>query len=121
MKELRPITLEPITISIEPKTSLLVLKQGESEIKVTRTQVIGLRKLQNGEIEGGVYTSAILPRNQFRKTDDTIVATCDTNDEKHTVVIKKHRKTDDLQRIFDYVEKHRGKIAWDNDFRGRRR
>lgn len=121
MKELKQVTLEPIQISIEPKTSLLILKQGDSEVKITRTQVRRLKSLKEGEIEDNAFVSLVPQRNRFQMNADTgvIVASTKNGDKDETVVIKKHRKIDDLQRIFDFVEKHKGRIAWDNDFKGK--
>lgn len=120
MAELKKVSLDPVRLSIEPKTKLLVIEQDGNEIKVTRNQVNNLRKLREGSFDGNVFTSTIIPRNRFQMdANGSIVATCINEYNNDTVTIKRHRKVDDLQRIFDYVEKNKGRIAWDRDFKGK--
>ena len=120
MAEMKKVELDPVRLSIEPKTRLLVVEQDGNEIKLTRNQVNNLRKLREGAFEDNVFTSTIIPRNRFQMdANGGIVASCLNEISNDNVTIKRHRKKDDLQRIFDYVEKNKGRIAWDRDFKGR--
>ena len=120
MKELQKIELEPIQLSIEPKTRLLVIKQGTNEVKLTRDSVLGLKRLKEGKIESGVYTSTLVPRNRFVASENGSVSIiCKDDWEDNVVVIKKHKKINDYQRVLDYVGKNKTQIAWDRDSKGR--
>ena len=120
MAELKKIELNPVQLSIEPKTRLLVIKQGDNEVKLTRDGVIGLKKLREGKFESGVYTSTLLPRNRFTVAENgTITVVCKDDWEDNTVVIANHKKLDDLQRINEFVDKNKARIAWERDFKSR--
>lgn len=120
MEELKKIELEPVQLSIEPKTRLLVIKQGKNEVKFTRDAVIGMKKVSEGKIESGVYTSTILPRNRITASENgSISIICKDDWEDNIVVLKRYKKIDDYQRVLDYVDNNRAKIAWDREFRGR--
>ena len=120
MANLEVIGLKPVQLSIEPQTRLLVLKQGDNEVKITRDHVIKMKKLREGTLPNGCFTSILLPRNRFTMAENgTITVVCKDDYEDNTVVIANHKKLDDLQRINDFVDKNKAKIAWDRDFRGR--
>lgn len=120
MGNLRKIDLNPVQLSIEPQTRLLVLKQGPNEVRITRDSVINMKKLRNGEIEANAFTSTITPRNRFSLTENgTILIVCKDEWEDNTVMIANHKKLDDLQRIQDFVDHNRAKIAWEREFRGK--
>ena len=120
MEQLKKIELEPVRLSIEPQTRLLVIKQGNNEVKFTRDAVIGMKKLKEGQIENGVYTSTLIPRNRVTASENgQISIVCKDEWEDNIVVLKKKGKIDDYQRVVDYVDKNKASIAWDRDFRGR--
>ena len=120
MAELKKIELSPVQLSIEPKTRLLVIKQGDNEVKLTRDSVIGLKKLREGKFESGVYTSTLLPRNRCTVAENgSITIVCKDEFEDNVVLLANHKKLDDYQRVQDYVDKNKGRIAWERDFRGR--
>lgn len=118
--------LHPVQLSIEKPSRLLLVKQGDNVVKLTRNDVIKLDKLHKGELKdiGGktlnVFTSQLIPRNRFTVAENGyIVITCKDEFESNVVVIAIHKKLDDLQRILDFVEKNNTKIAWSKEFRGR--
>ena len=120
MEELKQIELSPINLSIEPKTRLLIIKQGKNEVKLTRDSVLDMKRLVEGKINGKVYTSTIVPRNRFTASENgSITIVCKDDWEDNVVVITKHKKIDDYQRIIDYVDKNKARIAWDREFKGR--
>jgi hypothetical protein len=120
MTELRTVDLHPVQMSIEPQTRLLVLKQGDNEVKITRDHVIKMRKLREGTLPNGCFTSLLSPRNRFTMTESgTITIACKDEWEDNTVVIANHKKLDDLQRISEFVDKNKGRIAWEREFKGR--
>lgn len=117
---LKKVTLEPVAISIEPKTHLLIIKQDNNEVKLTRNQIIGMKKLREGLIESNVYTSVLMPKNRFTKAENgQITVVCKDDWEDNVVVIDKHKKHDDFERILSFVDKNRAKIAWDKDLKRR--
>lgn len=120
MANLETISLRPVQLSIEPKTRLLVLKQGENEVKITRDHVIKMKKLREGTLPNDCFTSTLLPRNRFTVAENgTITVVCKDDWEDNVVVVSNHKKLDDLQRIQDFVDKNKGRIAWEREFKGR--
>jgi hypothetical protein len=120
MGELKKVLLDPVQLTIEPKTRLLCLKQGENEVKITRDHVNNMRKLREGKYESKVFTSTLTPRNRFSMADNgTITIVCKDDWEDNVVVITKHRKLDDLERIQEFVNANKTRIAWEREFRGR--
>ena len=49
--------LQPVQLSIEPQTRLLLVKQGENVIKLTRDSVSKLEKLRKGDVFGMYHYS----------------------------------------------------------------
>jgi hypothetical protein len=120
MEELKKVTLDPVQLSIEPQTKFLVLKQGKNEVKITRDNVINMKKLREGKIEANAFCSTLTPRNRFTVAENgTITIVCKDDWSDNVVVIANHRKLDDLQRIQDFVDKNKGRIAWEREFKGR--
>ena len=120
MNELKKTELRPVQLSIEPQTRLLVVKQGDNEVKITRDSVNAMKRLRKGEIQSGVYTSSLTPRNKFTVSENGFISiVCKDNWESNVVIIANHKKLDDLQRIEDFVNKNKARIAWERDFRGR--
>ena len=75
---------------------------------------------RNGEIKEGVYTSPIVPRCRFQVSENGYISiSCKDDINNDVVIIANHKKLDDLQRILDFVDKNKARIAWDKDFRGR--
>ena len=120
MAQLRKIDLNPVQLSIEPQTRLLVIKQGTNEVKITRDNVINMKKLREGKIEANAFTSTLTPRNRFSMAENgSILIVCKDEWEDNTVLIANHKKLDDLQRIQDFVDKNRTRIAWEREFKRR--
>ena len=120
MKELRKVDLNPVQLSIEPKTRLIVVKQGDNEVKISRDSVINMKRLREGQFETNAFISSLVPRNRFTVAENgTITIVCKDDWSDNTVVIANHRKLDDLQRIQEFVDKNKGRIAWEREFRGR--
>lgn len=120
MTELKMAELRPVQMSIEPHTRLLVLKQGENEVKITRDHVIKMKKLRDGTLPNESFTSLMSPRNRFTVAENgTITIVCKDDWEDNKVVIANHKKLDDLQRINEFVDKNKGRIAWEREFKGR--
>lgn len=120
MANLKNIDLNPVQLSIEPKTRLLVIKQGSNEVKITRDHVIKMKKLREGTLPNDCFTSTLLPRNRFTKAENgTITVVCKDDWGDNIVVIANHKKLDDLKRIQDFVDKNKTRIAWEREFKGR--
>lgn len=116
--QLKKVMLEPVQISIEPISRMLLIKQGENEIRLTRDQVNNMTRLRNHEYESDVFTSTITPRNKFQLADNgNIIATCKNDYSDDTIVIQNTKRYDDLQRIINYVDRNKPRIAWARDFR----
>lgn len=113
---LKPISKEQITLGIHPTTRMLSIKQGENVIHLTRDQVIGLKGLKEGKYETNMYTSWLSPRNKFRlQPTGCILAECTDEYNQATILINSRG----YKGIMDYVESHKGRIAWDKEFRRR--
>ena len=107
-------------MSFRPHSRLLLVKQGENVVKLTRDSVIGMRKLREGFYKEGVYTSSLIPRNRFTVAENGVInITCKDDLESNVVTIANHKKLDDLQRIIDFVDKNKARIAWEREFKGR--
>ena len=120
MANLKVLGLSPVQMSIEPMTNLLIVKQGENEVKITRDHVIKMRKLREGQLPNGCFTSTLLPRNKFTVAENgTITIQCKDDWGDNTVTVANHKKLDDLDRIEQYVNKNKTKIAWEREFRRR--
>jgi hypothetical protein len=120
MENLKKVTLDPVQLSIEPQTRLLVLKQGKNEVKITRDHVVNMKKLREGKIEANAFCSTLTPRNRFTVAENgTISIVCKDDFESNAVVVANHKKLDDLKRIEDFVNKNKGRIAWEREFKGR--
>jgi hypothetical protein len=120
MSELKMVELSPVQLEIEPKTRLLLIKQGSNEVKLGRESVMAMRKLREGKYESGVYTSSLVPRNRFTVAENgTISIVCKDDFESNAVVVANHKKLDDLKRIEEFVNKNKGRIAWEREFKGR--
>lgn len=120
MANLKTVDLKPVQLSIEPSTRLLVVKQGDNEVKITRDHVIKMRKLREGTLPNGCFTSTLLPRSRFTLTEDgTITIVCKDDWCDNVVAIANHKKLDDLQRIQDFVDKNKARIAWEREFKGK--
>ena len=48
MSNLSNLNFNPVQLSIEQGTRLLVIKQGDNEVKLTREDINGLKKLREG-------------------------------------------------------------------------
>ena len=118
MEELKKVTLDPVQLSIEPQTRLLVLKQGENEVKITRDHVINIKKLREGKIEANAFCSTLTPRTRFTVANNGYVTIVCKDDYEDNVVILTN-KLHDFKRIEEFVDKNRGRIAWEREFKGR--
>ena len=119
--KLIPIGLSPVQISIDKLTGMLELKQGQNKVKLTRDDVFNMGKLYQGKFDANGFTSSVISHQHFAVDPDGIITiSCQDEYENTTVFVKKHRKTHDLERIQEFVNHNKGRIAWDRDFRGRR-
>ena len=117
---LKKVMLEPVQLSIEPQTRLLLVQQGDNTIRMTRDQVNNLKRLRENEFEDNVFTSTIKPTNRFQKNDaGSIIASCVNDYGDDTVVIQNTKRYDDLARITAFVDQNKARIAWSRDFRRR--
>jgi hypothetical protein len=118
MENLKKVTLDPVQLSIEPQTRLLVLKQGKNEVKITRDHVVNMKKLREGKIEATAFCSTLTPRNRFTVAENgNITIVCKDDYEDNVVLLT--NKFHDLKRIEEFVDKNRGRIAWEREFKGR--
>jgi hypothetical protein len=118
MENLKKVTLDPVQLSIEPQTRLLVLKQGKNEVKITRDHVVNMKKLREGKIEANAFCSTLTPRNRFTVAENgNITIVCKDDYEDNVVLLT--NKFHDLKRIEEFVDKNRGRIAWEREFKGR--
>ena len=112
MANLKTIELNPV--------QLLVVKQGDNEVKITRDHVIKMKKLREGTLPNDCFTSLLLPRNRFTVAENgTITIVCKDEWSDNVVVIANHKKLDDLERIQQFVDKNKARIAWEKEFKGR--
>lgn len=119
MNELKKVNLDPVQLSIEANTRLLVVKQGDNEVKLTRDSVKAMRSLRNGEKQTWVNPT-LTPRNKFTVSENGFISiVCKDDWASNVVIIANHKKLDDLARIEAFVDKNRPRIAWERDFRGR--
>ena len=120
MANLKTVELKPVQLSIEPQTRLLTIKQGDNEVKITRDHVIKMKKLREGALPNESFTSTLLPRNRFTVDENgTITIVCKDEWNDNVVVIANHKKLDDLERIQQFVDKNKARIAWEREFKGR--
>lgn len=109
--------LNPVQLSIEPKTKLLVLRQNDNEVKLTRNDVNDMKKLRKGLFDLNSFCSSLIPRKRFSMDENgSITISCKDTWEDNTVTLTNHKKLDDLQRVIDFVEGNKPYIAWERDF-----
>ena len=129
MSNLANLNLKPVQLSIEEGTRLLLVKQADSTVKLTRDDIIGLKKLRDGgfneigpkgeKLLGG-YITKLVPKSRCTVAENgSITITCKDEWESNVITIVNHKKLDDLERIQNYVDKHKGRIAWAREFKGR--
>ena len=110
----------PVDIGIDRKTRLIVVKQGEQTIRLTKDQVSVLNRLRKGEMPNDGYITTTLPRTRFKVMNDDMISMCsDDGSEKNLIILKRTRKYDDLERITAFMESNRPRIAWSRDFKKR--
>ena len=126
MSNLSNLNLNPVQLSIEQGTRLLLVKQGDNVVKLTRDDVLKLAKLRDGELKdmGGKtlssYTTQLIPRSRCTVAENgSITITCKDEWESNVITIVNHKKLDDLARIQQFVDKNKGRIAWAREFKGR--
>ena len=126
MSNLSNLNLNPVQLSIEQGTRLLLVKQGDNVVKLTRDDVLKLAKLRDGELKdmGGKtlssYTTQLIPRSRCTVAENgSITITCKDEWESNVITIVNHKKLDDLARIQQFVDKNKPRIAWAKDFKGR--
>ena len=119
--ETKNIGLGPVQLTIDAPTGLLSLTQGTSTVKVTRDDVFNMSKLREGKFDANAFISTITPHQRFSvDTEGDITISCKDDYENTTVVIGRHRRVHDFERIQEFVNHNKAKISWDRDFRGRR-
>lgn len=110
----------PVDIGIDRKARLIVVKQGEQTIRLTKDQVSVLNRLRKGEMPNDGYITTTLPRTRFKVMNEDMISMCsDDGSEKNLIVLKRTRKYDDLERITAFMEANRPRIAWSRDFKKR--
>jgi hypothetical protein len=119
--EVKDIRLTPIQLAIDAPTGLLSLTQGSNTVKVTRDDVFNMGKLREGKFDANGFTSNIISHQHFAvDSEGNITISCKDDYENTTVVIRRHRRVHDFERIQEFVNHNKAKISWDRDFRGRR-
>jgi hypothetical protein len=129
MSNLSNLNLNPVQLSIEQGTRLLLVKQGDNVVKLTREDINGLQKLHDGgfneigpkgeKLLGG-YITKLVPKSRCTVDENgSITITCKDEWEDNVVFIANHKKLDDLARIQQFVDKNKGRIAWAREFKGR--
>jgi len=116
MAELKNISLAPVQLSTSKLTKFLTVKQGDNQVDLSREAINNLRKLRNGGFDTNAFSSQMLKNKFSMDTDDNVTVTCNED----TVILRKTKRYDDVQRILDYTEKHKRFIAWERDFKRRR-
>ena len=104
----------PVSISIEPLTRLILVKQGENEATLSKNDVSVINNLFNGVRTDG-YISTVTGC-KFSATEKGVLI---TNQDEQTLLLKNRKKGggNDVLRIKNFMENHRPQIAWDRDFR----
>lgn len=111
---------EPVELSVDRRSKLLVVKQGNYQIRLTKDQVTALNKLRNGEMPNDAYITSTMPRTRFKlQSNGTISMRNNDGVEQNLIVLKKTRRYDDLERITAFMEANRPHIAWSRDFKKR--
>jgi len=110
------INVGDISLSINPHTRTISLKQGDDVIEMTRDQVIGLRKLKNREFETNVYTAQVFPHNTFKLLPSGIV-TVDCKESFNSASLTLNAIA--CKSIAQFTENNKGRIAWDRDIKRR--
>ena len=92
--QIKKVSLDSaVKLSIEPKTRLLIIKQGDNEVKLTRDAIVGMRKLHDGENENEAYVSPLIPRSRFTvEKDGSVSIICKDEWESNIILLKKHSK-----------------------------
>lgn len=113
MKEIKSIgTPRKIELSIEPKTHVIVISQGDNEVKVTKDQVNSLRMLRDGtKYPDGTFT-AKFPSNKFEKHDDNLIVASAVSEYNDSVVMLNSAQVDKIVR---YMDKNRPYVTWERD------
>ncbi len=115
---MKQITNVPISISIEPKTRFMVLKQGENEVRITKDDAYFIKCTGKGENPES-YTSGVTGCH-FATCGEEGKKGVIISDNENTVLLKKRKKgKNDFYNVEQYVEKNRPRIAWNRDFRYR--
>ena len=116
MKEIKSIksigTPRKIELSIEPKTHVIVISQGDNEVKVTKDQVNSLRMLKEGtKYPDGVFTTKF-PSNRFEKRDNDIIVASAVSEFNDSIVMLNSAQVDKIVR---YMDKNRPYVTWERD------
>ena len=109
------IVNEPIMLSIEPITRLILVKQGTNEATLSKNDVNVVDGLFSG-VRTDNYVSNVTGC-RFSKTEGGVIIT----NAEQTLLLKKRKKGagNDILRLKNFMEVHRPQIAWDRDFRRR--
>lgn len=118
MKEIKSIKSignqsKKIELFTEPKTHVIVVSQGDNEVKLAKDHVNSLRMLKEGtKYPDGVFTTK-LPSNRFEKRDnETIVVSSTASEYNDSIVTLNSAQVDKIVR---YMEKNRPYITWERD------
>ena len=109
------ITREPVTISIERPTKLLLVKQGESEIKMTKNDINCLKMLKEGKIDGGFVGK--VTKYRYRLQPDGVSVLVTSPEDETAVYLSTYKRSDDFKRIESFRDKNRPRLAFDGDLK----
>ena len=115
MKETKTLTKiggKSINLSIEYPSHVIVISQGDNQIKVTKDQVNDLRMLKDGtKYADGVFTTQF-PSNRFEKHDNGNIVARAVSEFNDAIVVLNPSQVDKVVRFMD---KNRPKITWTRD------
>lgn len=115
MKETKTLTKiggKSINLSIEYPSHVIVISQGDNQIKVTKDQVNDLRMLKEGtKYPDGVFT-AQFPSNRYEKHDNGNIVVKALSEFNDGIIVLNPSQVDKVVR---YMDKNRPKITWTRD------
>lgn len=113
------ITNEPVAITIERPTKMLLIKQGDSQIRMTKNDVNRLQMLRDGRYDGFINS---ITNYRFRLQPDkkSILVTSTENTDDAVYLTERKRGGDDVVRIQTFRDNNRPRIAFDADIKHRR-
>ena len=112
MKDIKNVSTRSINLSIEPKSHVIVIEQGDNQIKVTKDQVNDIRMLRDGvKYKDGVFTTSF-PSNRFEKQENGSIV-CLAVSETHDGLVTLNKEQ--VDKLVRYMDKNRPYITWTRD------